>query len=182
MSHERETYIQQTTGDKDLEPPQGPGWEVKGYSGGDADCWPTILWTREPVPDAWQDATTNSGTQPVVSPDDGFEPMGPWKQYAGSRYNDGSEHGPGIDWPQTHWRRPLRRVRPTTLPPNWHWKTFGPDVRLPQHTSGMTASLDADGCIEFAIPVERDAGDVQHVAVSKAEIDGLFACLGGGAE
>ena len=105
MSQERETYIQQTCGDKDLSPPQGPGWEVKGYFGGDADCWPNILWVREPVPDAWQDAETNAGDDPeIVSSfcSAGFEPMGPWRQYAGPRDGFGG---------YTHWRRPLRKIQ-----------------------------------------------------------------------
>jgi hypothetical protein len=134
MSQERETKTQDLL-DPDEKPPQGDGWTCGSpvyYHDETGPCL-TVVWVREPVPDAWQDFENVSGVfaeehspghifVDAKSPE-GFKPLGPWKQYAATGvgdvdgdldgYQDGSSGGKFRTTCSryTHWRRPLRKIK-----------------------------------------------------------------------
>jgi hypothetical protein len=99
MSQEREMIVT-----RELDVPQGGGWKLTHVRGNDESNPLIFVWVREPVPDAWQDHRTEVcdfiQTTVTLCPS-GYEPTGPWEQYAAS--SDTSDEF-------THWRRPLREI------------------------------------------------------------------------
>jgi hypothetical protein len=109
MSQEREMIVT-----RELDVPQGGGWKLTHVRGNDESSPLIFVWVREPVPDAWQDYATGSGVLMTEYAPDGYEAMGPWVPFAGSMYTEHDYRGddlvPCQDYPQTHWRRPLRKI------------------------------------------------------------------------
>jgi hypothetical protein len=105
MSQEREMIVT-----RELDVPQGGGWKLTHVRGNDESSPLMFVWVREPVPDAWQDYATDSGLLMTEDAPDGYEAMGPWKQYGASTLMRQSQHGEQCGDPVTHWRRPLRKV------------------------------------------------------------------------
>jgi hypothetical protein len=102
MSQQHDYHIQVLS--EGMTAPCGSGWKFAAYQGDDEHNCAAIIWVREPVPDAWQDHRTEvcDFIQATVTLcPSGYEPTGPWEQYAASS---------DTSYEFTHWRRPLRKI------------------------------------------------------------------------